>query len=106
MRAMNRPTAVAIRASATPPVTPRGSTSPSAPNSLKARTMPVIVPSRPRRGAAVTVVSRIHPPDRPLPILDDDPEESPEVVPGPQRLDFALELSPVEAVGLGHGQQG
>src|SRR4029077_13779565 len=50
--AMKSPTAVAISASATPPVTPRGSTRPSAPKRWNARIMPVMVPSKPSSGAA------------------------------------------------------
>src|SRR5579863_6273651 len=57
--ATNRPAAVAINASATPPVTLVGAVS-AAPSTLKASKMPTMVPNRPSSGPSVTMVSSIH----------------------------------------------
>ena len=64
--AINRPKAVAIKPSAIPPVMAVGAPSSSPPIMLKVFIMPVTVPSSPRRGAAVMMVSRM---GRPRPNL-------------------------------------
>src|ERR1043166_2803560 len=104
---MKSPTAVAISASATPPVTPRGSTRPSEPKRWKARIIPVMVPRSPSRGAAVTIVSRaqrpldegrllggpgLHPPGGPCALVQDHPEEPAEVVARIELGDALLEI--------------
>ena len=55
--AMPRPTAVAISASATPPVIAWGEFIPDCPMTPKAAIMPVTVPSSPSSGESVTIVS-------------------------------------------------
>jgi hypothetical protein len=60
--AIGKPSAVAIRACATPDVTCVGATRPEPPMTLNACIIPVMVPSRPIRGAAVTTVSSTHKP--------------------------------------------
>src|SRR5437870_3439685 len=122
---MKSPTAVAIRASATPPVTPRGSTRPSEPKRWNARTMPVIVPSRPKSGAAVTMVSRIHsqrPSDCSIRVASSAALDSthhagrclfwritrkkrPKLVLRPEPVHALLEVVPREVVGLEQLQQ-
>jgi len=57
--ATRRPKAVAIKPSAIPPVMAAGAPSSSPPIMLKVFIMPVTVPSSPRRGAAVMMVSRM-----------------------------------------------
>ena len=59
MIAMNRPVAVAIRASATPPVMAVGCPRPASETIPKALIIPVMVPNNPSRGAKVMMVSRM-----------------------------------------------
>jgi hypothetical protein len=59
MMAMSRPVAVAMSASAMPPVMAWGWPSPASETIPKALIMPVMVPNRPSNGASVMTVSRI-----------------------------------------------
>jgi hypothetical protein len=59
MMAMSRPVAVAMSASAIPPVMVWGCPSPASETMPKALIIPVMVPNKPSRGANVITVSRI-----------------------------------------------